>query len=286
MLAIDPKGFTLVESLNVFSDTNVAVNSSLAARQHRKLCETLQQKKQKGGVDLDKRSNETLTVGSAPSNENLPDLVFVANAGLLLRGLPEKVVLLSNMKYPSRKKETKHVRRILSSLRIKSVAFPSTEPFEGQGECQWFLEDKLLILGYGFRSTAKTVLSLQTTLNRIYGHYKIDPPFVFGVKLANPESYHLDIAMCPVSEDECIVHEGALTDVTLLRRLLRVRVLRSKDPFALNLIPMRDKVVAHKLQFKKDKLFLENAFQLPVVEVDVGEFEKSGGSIRCMVLSI
>jgi len=270
MLAIDPSGYTIKKALNALTDPKASVDHVLAAQQHKALCRAL----------------NVSVIGEVASP--LPDAVFVANAGLLLRGLPEKVVLLSNMKHPSRKKETPDIKKICSALHIKTVPFRG-EVFEGQGECVWLFQAKLLVLGVGFRSTKRTVQPLQETLDRVYGSYGVAAPLVVGLELTNPLFYHLDIAMCAVNDSECIVRSEAFDgeSVRMLKRLnVRVHTLRSPDVFALNLIPLFNKVVCKKLLRERDRTFLKKVFQLPIVEVDVGEFEKSGGSVRCMILSI
>jgi N-dimethylarginine dimethylaminohydrolase len=266
MLTINPTGFQIKTSQNVFTNTSITIDHERAHNQHEHL-------------------NQVISAKTFETVE-LPDIVYVANAGLLLRGLPEKVVLLSNMKYVSRKQETKHIKKILSSMKIRTFQFPFDEPFEGQGECKWFYGGKLLLLGYGFRSNVRTVVCLQEVLNKIYTSYNKIPPTVVGVQIINPTYYHLDIAMCEVSDSECIVHKDAIDNLPLLRKILKVHVITTSDPFMLNLIPLKDKIVTHKLQTLKDKHFLQKIFQRPVIEIDVSEFEKSGGSVRCLVLDI
>lgn len=272
MLAIDPSGYTVKKALNVLTEPNASVDHGKAARQHKALCTAL-------NVSI---------VGKTNSEKSLPDMVFVANAGLLLLGLPEKVVLLSNMKHPSRKKETTEIKKIFRALHVRTVSFRD-EVFEGQGECAWFFQSKLLVLGVGFRSTKQTVKKLQGTLDNIYNAYGMAAPLVVGLQLTNPSFYHLDIAMCAVNDSECIVRAEAFDEasVRLLKQMnVRVHTLSSPDVFVLNLIPLFNKVVCKKLLLEKDRAFLKKVYQLPLVEVDVGEFEKSGGSVRCMIMSI
>jgi N-dimethylarginine dimethylaminohydrolase len=266
MLTIDPSGFRIKISQNIFTKNGTSINSQLAHKQHNQLNNIL------GSICI--------------KTAELPDIVYAANTGLLLKGLPEKVVLLSNMKYVSRKQETIHIKKILNSIDIKTFYFPKDEPFEGEGECKWFYGGKLLLLGYGFRSNIKTVDCLQKVLNKIYNLYDITPPTVVGIHLINPKYYHLDISLCAVSDTECIIHKNATDDLPLLQKLLKINIIDTKDSFVLNLIPLKDKVVTHKLSSSKDKHFLQKIFQRPIIETDVSEFEKSGGSVKCLVLNI
>jgi N-dimethylarginine dimethylaminohydrolase len=190
------------------------------------------------------------------------------------------------MKYISRAKETPFIKKQMVKLGIKTVQFPRTEVFEGQGESKWFLEGKLLVLGYGYRSTANTVKLLQHILDRIYSSYNVYPPLVLGVKMAHPNFYHLDIALCPISENCCLLHEGSITSTKKLEKFIDVVVMKTTDPFALNMVVMPTKIITHKLKYPRDKQFIEKHTHKPVVEVDVSEFEKSGGSVSCMTFKL
>ena len=267
IISIDPRGYCIEKSLNVYTDKNAEINTALAIEQHKKLCAEINSKLLKS------------------PNEKLPDLVFVANCGLFLPRLPEKVVLLSDMKNCSRARETPYIERQLRSLGFKTIQFPKTEPFEGQGEALWFYDGRLLVVGYGYRSNKRTVKLLQRLLNQIYSAYGVEPPYVLGVKMTDPLFYHLDFAMLPISPTKCIVHEGAISNLKQLRKYIKIYVIKTTDLFALNGIVLPDKVVVHKLKCARDKQFLEKHTQLPVVEIDLSEFEKSGGSVHCLLFN-
>jgi N-dimethylarginine dimethylaminohydrolase len=268
MLAVRPDGFTIPSSLNVFTVAKTTVNLPKAMRQHAALCREV-------GAHV-----------AIPPPESLPDLVFTANAGLHLPRLPNTTLLLSNMKHVSRAKEIPVVEQYLNQLGLETVRFPKKETFEGQGEAKWFYEGKLLVVGYGYRSTKATVPLLQRVLNRIYRARDVVPPKVVGIELASPEMYHLDIAMSAYSQTACVAHPHAFKHPKELEKWVQVNWLITDDPFALNMKVLKDRVVTHKLLHKKDKKWLEKVTQRSVIEVDVSEFEKSGGSIRCMLLDL
>ena len=270
MLSVSPKGFRVESSFNVFTDVaNTNINFTLAAAQHANLC------------------RETKAIVLDAPNQKLPDLVFTANAGLWLPRLPEKVVLLSNMKHASRAIETPWLEQQMNMMGIKTIRFPKAHPYEGQGESVWFHEGRLLLVGYGYRSTTKTIPALQRLLNRVYAAYGVEPPFVLGAKMADPKFYHLDIAMAAVSHSACMVHRGSIANIETIKTYVKVHELTTTDDFALNMVVLPDKIITHALKFKKDRRFiLKHTHQRPLVEVDVSEFEKSGGSVRCMVLML
>lgn len=270
MLSVTPKGYSIESSLNVFTDVHQPrIDSTLAAEQHANLC------------------RETQAIVLHAPSQKLPDLVFTANAGLWLPRLPERVVLLSNMKHASRARETPWLEEKLNALGIKTIRFPKAHPYEGQGESVWFYEGKLLVVSYGYRSTAKTIPALQRMLNRVYAAYGVEPPFVLGAKMASPKFYHLDIAMTAVSHSACMVNRGAIANIETIKKYIKVHEHTTTDDFMMNMIVLPHKIITHKLLFKKDKRFImKHTHQRPLVEVDVSEFEKSGGSVRCMVLML
>ena len=92
-----------------------------------------------------------------PPRNPLPDIVFVANGGLSLWGLPEKVLILPHMKYKQRQDELPYLKEICIDQGLIGIEFPSDEPFEGQAEAKWFHNGRLLVCGYGNRSTKKNV---------------------------------------------------------------------------------------------------------------------------------
>ena len=269
MLSVTPKGYSIESSLNVFTDVSEArIDSTLAAEQHANLC------------------RETNAMVLDAPRQTLPDLVFTANSGLWLPRLPERVVLLSNMKYASRARETPWLEAQMNALGIKTIRFPKAHPYEGQGESAWFHEGKLLLVGYGYRSTGKTIPALQRLLNRVYAAYGVEPPFVLGAKLADPKFYHLDLAMAAVSHSACMVRRGSITNIETIKNYVKVHELTTTDDFVMNIVVLPHKIITHQLLLKKDRRFIEKHGRRPVVEVDVSEFEKAGGSVGCMVLMV
>jgi N-dimethylarginine dimethylaminohydrolase len=258
MFTIRPTHFSVVPSKqNPY--LNADVDWELAQRQHAALMKAL---------------------GDPPTFEseiNARDSVFVANSGLSLPRLPPTFVL-SKMKYAQRRLETPLVASILK--KIKLVEFPGPDPFEGEGECCWFHGGRLLVVGYGQRSTRRSVQVLDDLLRRVYSAEGVTPPIVLGVKLISPFFYHLDLAMLPVSDTEALFNPAAFHDLDALRDHIQLIPFKTDDPFVLNSVFFGKKLITHKLDAKTRRQLQKYG---KVVEVDVSEFEKAGGSVRCMV---
>ena len=267
MLAVEPLAFEITPEMvgqNVFNGGEV--DQMKARFQHLEMCK--------------KMDCDVIRIKGP-----FPDIVFAANAGLVLPRLPEKVVLMSNMKHESRKLETPRLKKAFATIGYRTIDFPSTDVFEGQGECQWFRNYKLLLVGYGFRSTARSVTTLRRTLGAIYNSYGVTPPQVIGLPLESPFLYHLDMAMMAVNARSCIIHEIAFSKATIrkLKEFVKVSQIRVADAFCLNAICTSTKLYVHALHPDVRKL-LKAITGLDIVENDVSEFEKAGGSVRCMVL--
>ena len=237
---------------------------------------------------LTKQFTTPVYVYRVDTQVKLPDLVFVANGGLSLPRLPEPVVLLPHMKYSQRKRELPFLETMYKELGVRTIPFPASAPFEGQAELKWFHGGKLAVGGYGHRSTKKSFTLLDTLLTRIYTAYGVSPPKILALPLESDDYYHLDLAMLEVG-DTCIVHKRAFSEKSIARLrdfLGTVYVLDTTDSFCLNSIVDGKNLITHKITDAKAKKALASITGLQIKEVDTREFEKSGGSVRCMTLDI
>jgi N-dimethylarginine dimethylaminohydrolase len=221
----------------------------------------------------------------------LPDIVFVANGGLALPRLRAPLVLLPNMKFAQRKAELPFLRDMFRQLGIPTMDYPGSEPFEGQAELKWFAGGTKAIGGYGFRSTKKSFDALKKLFKKIYQGAGLEPPEILAVPLESADYYHLDVAMLEFGGDRCIVHKRAFSPASIkkMRDFLggagAVQVIDVADSFCLNSVIDGDTLITHILDAPVKKL-LEELTGKTVQQVDTSEFEKSGGSVRCMNLDV
>lgn len=221
---------------------------------------------------------------------DIPDIVFVANGGFSLRGLPEPIVVLPQMKYKQRKDELPFLMEIFADQGLNMVEFPSDEPFEGQAEAKWFHGTDLLICGYGHRSTKKSFDVLDSLLKKIYKLYGKKSPKILALPLESADYYHLDVAMLEFGDDSCIVHKRAFSPASIkkLEKALgkrKVHVIDTDDKFCLNAVVQGRMLFTHIVS-KEVKDYLEKITGLKIVQTNTDVFEKSGGSVRCMIMDI
>jgi N-dimethylarginine dimethylaminohydrolase len=271
-ISIKPTTFSILpiqDGQNNYIDIQADVNSKKALAQH---------------TALEKSFKAMITYTIEKPVKPLPDVVFIANGGLCLP-LPKPTILLPNMKFPQRKEELPYLKAIYNDLGIDTIEFPGNEPFEGQAELKWFHNGKKAICGYGFRSTKKTFDTINTLFKKLFK----DPPELLVVHLKCADYYHLDVAMLEF-DNKCVVHKRAFSDesVKRMREFLgkdNVFIIDTKDSFCLNAVVDGDRLITHMLN-KEDKEFLEGVTKKKIHMVDTSEFEKSGGSVRCMTLDV
>jgi N-dimethylarginine dimethylaminohydrolase len=142
-------------------------------------------------------------------------------------------------------------------------------------------------MAYGHRSTKESVKIMRTLLNDIYLSYGLEPPHVICFHLQTPNYYHLDIAMLEISQTECILHTDSIKSKELLKlsKYIDVKLIDTDDKFCLNAICEGTNLLTHKLNSETRKQ-LKKLTNRTIIECDTSEFEKSGGSVRCMVLDI
>jgi len=266
--------FDFQENQNNYIHSHTRVNKKKALQQHAKMESTL---------------TNALTYTIHQPTVLLPDIVFIANGGICLPRLP-RTILLPSMKYLQRQAELPFLIQIYKDLGLTMIP-PMKEVFEGQAELKWFAGGTKAIGGYGFRSTKKSFDALKKLLKKVYEGAGLQPPEILAVPLESSDYYHLDVAMLELG-DRCIVHKRAFSAASIkkMRDFLGagaggVSVIDVADSFCLNSLIDGDTLITHTLDAPVKKL-LEELTGKTVQQVDTSEFEKSGGSIRCMNLDV
>ena len=125
-----------------------------------------------------------------PAIPGVPDLVFPANAAVVLDGK----VLVARFLHRERQREEPLFRAAFRALQARGVVrevieLPPGVIQEGAGDCIWDAERGLFWAGFGQRSTFASLAAIENTFARP----------VVGLELATPISYHLDTCFCPLS---------------------------------------------------------------------------------------
>ncbi len=215
---------------------------------------------------------------SPPSiDENLPDMVFTANAGLVL----EEAVVLSQFRFAERQGEEARFRAWFEGTGKRVITLPNDRPFEWEGDALLQPGQPLLWLGHGVRSSLEAAPLLAEEL-------RLE---VVPLRLVDPRYYHLDTCFCPLTQGRLLWLPAAFDDYS--RKMVERRIApelrieaseRDGELFACN-----------ALQLGKDLLLndctpqLESALAaagLNVVRCPVPSFLQAGGGVKCLTLRL
>ena len=261
-LMCKPEFFEVSYVINPWMKENIGrVNQALAARQWQQLYDTLSQ-----------HANIKLIAPVA----GLPDMVFTANAGLVNK---HKQVIVSSFRHAERQGESPHYKKFFSDAHYLVRDIPATIIFEGAGDALFDSAGELWF-GSGPRSDAAAINEIAHALQ-----VNITP-----LELVDPRWYHLDTAFCPLSGGYALAYKKAFSDASALTIQNRFgdKVIWVSDEdainFACNAICMNHEVILYRASGEL-KAALKR-YNFTVIEIDVSEFMKSGGSCKCMTLEI
>ena len=217
-----------------------------------------------------------------PGEAGLPDMVFPANAAIVLDGR----ALLARFRFPERQGETAHFRAALERLRdegtLEEVAtLPDDVLQEGAGDSIWDRTRQLFWVGHGQRSSADSVDAIAGFFGR-----EVAP-----LELVNPRFYHLDTCFCVLPRGEILFYPPAFSATgldTIRARVPPEKLIEATDEdaarFCVNAVALGDTVV---MASATDNLRLRlGAFGYRISDVDLAPFILSGGGAYCMTLRL
>ena len=256
ILMCRPTTFSVKYSINPWMDDNEPVNLELAKYQWEELKSTIEEL----GVE----------VCFLDQHEDLPDMVFAANAGIA----HNNQVVLSNFRYPQRQPEHQEFKQWFLDSGYSVHTLPESMTFEGGGDC--FVWNDYLIAGWGYRSDKHAVEKAAELLGLK----------CITLKLQDKRFYHLDTCMLVTKDNTCLYYPGAFIDSDIDQLPFNMVPISEIDAcnFACNGVKIDNNIVATKMSTALKADLEKN--KINVLEVNTSEFLKSGGSARCLVLEI
>ncbi|MBW4575442.1 MAG: TIGR00300 family protein [Aphanothece sp. CMT-3BRIN-NPC111] len=206
-----------------------------------------------------------------------PDMVFTANAGLVLG----KTVVLSRFYHKERQGEEPYFKEWFESQGYTVYELPKDLPFEGAGDALLDREGRWLWAGYGFRSELDSHPYLAKWLD-------IE---VLSLRLMDERFYHLDTCFCPLNGGYLLYYPPAFDSYS--NRLIEMRVPEAKRiaieeadaaSFACNAVNVDNVVVMNKTSESLKQRLTDAGFE--VVETPLTEFLKAGGAAKCLTLRV
>jgi lysine-ketoglutarate reductase/saccharopine dehydrogenase-like protein (TIGR00300 family) len=207
--------------------------------------------------------------------KGVPDMVFTANAGLVL----EKTAVLSRFFHKERQGEEPYFQQWFEENGFTVHVLPKDLPFEGAGDALLDREGRWLWAGYGFRSELDSHPYLAKWLD-------IE---VLSLRLMDERFYHLDTCFCPLTDGYLLYYPPAFDSYSNRRIEMHVPaekriVVGEADAvnFACNAVNIDKLIVMNRASDDlKDKL-KDAGFK--ILETPLTEFLKAGGAAKCLTL--
>ncbi len=217
------------------------------------------------------------TVNLVKPQKGIPDMVFTANAGLVLG----KTVVLSRFFHKERQGEEPFFKAWFEENDYTVHELPKDLPFEGAGDALLDREGRWLWAGYGFRSELDSHPYLAKWLD-------IE---VLSLRLMDERFYHLDTCFCPLSNGYLLYYPPAFDAYS--NRLIEMRVPEAKriaiaEPdavtFACNAVNVEEIVILNQASDDLKQRLTNVGFR--VIETPLTEFLKAGGASKCLTLRV
>ena len=210
-----------------------------------------------------------------PPIPGLPDLVFTANAGVVVG----QTAVVSRFRYPERQREETHFEQWFYAQGYEVMTVDAGLHFEGAGDLlgwpdTWFG-------GYRQRSD----IGVYPILGERF-HREIIP-----LELIDRRFYHLDTFLCPLIGRELLYFPAAFDHYG--REVLAARIPTERHlvvpedealKFACNAVCVEKHVVLPAGCPTTEGLLQERGYDTHAVQLD--EFMKSGGSAKCLTLAL
>jgi lysine-ketoglutarate reductase/saccharopine dehydrogenase-like protein (TIGR00300 family) len=209
--------------------------------------------------------------------QGVPDMVFTANAGLVL----DDKVVLSRFFHKERQGEEPYFKAWFEENGFTVYELPRDLPFEGAGDALLDREGRWLWAGYGFRSELDSHPYLAKWLD-------IE---VLSLRLMDERFYHLDTCFCPLADGYLLYYPPAFDAYS--NRLIEMRVPAEKRivvdeldavNFACNAVNINRIIVMNQATDELKQRLQSLGFE--VVETPLTEFLKAGGAAKCLTLRV
>jgi N-dimethylarginine dimethylaminohydrolase len=212
-----------------------------------------------------------------PPEGGVPDMVFTANAGLVLG----ERCALSHFRHPERQGEEPHFASWFGEHGFNVLTMPSDIYFEGAGDALLDRELPLLWLGHGHRSSDLCAPLLEKFLD-----IEVEP-----LRLVNDRFYHLDTCFCPLEGGYLMYYPAAFDAVSQARinacvpaeRRIAVSDIDAMH-FACNAVNSGRNIFLNRASDALTGELQSRGFV--VHQTDLTEFMKAGGSAKCLTLKL
>jgi N-dimethylarginine dimethylaminohydrolase len=252
-----PTFFAVEYAINPWMDTSSEVDTHVAMNQW----ETLRQTYKELGH----------TVELVEPVAGLPDMVYAANGGLLVKGN----AVVARFAYPQRAGESDAYAEWMTRHGYRPVETRHVN--EGQGDL--LVVGSIVLAGYGFRTERQAHAEIAAAVHMP----------VVSLELVDPRFYHLDTALAVLDDTTIAYYPPAFSDqarATLLELFPDAIEVASADAYVLGLNAVSDglNVVLPAAATGFAAQLREAGFR--PIGVDLSELLKGGGSVKCCTLEV
>jgi N-dimethylarginine dimethylaminohydrolase len=217
-----------------------------------------------------------------PPAPRLPDLVFTANAAVVL----DRQVLLARFRHTERRGEEAHFAAAFRTLQARGLidriaTLPDEMVLEGAGDCVWDPTRNLFWTGWGPRSD-------RAAAEPVSDVFAVE---TVALELADPRFYHLDTALCPLSRGEVMYVPGAFTPAGIaaiherIGPAERIEVsIEDACRLAANAVCVGDAIVMSGCGGRLQRRLAERGYR--VIATPLSSFLRSGGAAFCLTLRL
>jgi N-dimethylarginine dimethylaminohydrolase len=256
VLLCRPDHFEVTYQINPWMQVG-AVNTLKAQQQWQNLRQTLEL--------LD------ISVEIIPQQPGVPDMVFAVDQGIV----QDQRVLLASFHHPERQVETQYYHQWFSDHGYQ-VHTTTGSHFEGGEYLAW---KSLYFVGTGFRTESAAIPVFEDFVKTE----------VISLELVDPQFYHLDMCLLPLSEKQVMYYPPAFSPASqqvLQQRVPELIELTAAEAalFGANCLVIDRTVLLSAINPTLSATLSSLGYQ--PLTVDVSEFRKAGGGIHCLVMPL
>lgn len=262
ILMCPPTYFDVLYAINPWMEEAPPCNKDLARRQWDNLYDALTRQ---AGADV---------VLMDPV-EDLPDLVFTANAAFIYNN----IAIVAHYKHVERRPEEPFCAAWFEENGFQALRMPDHIFFEGAGDALIWRDR--VFAGYKTRTdiASHSLLTAATNLP------------VLSLELINSRYYHVDVCLCPLSDNTLIYapetfdeYGRAVVEANVPADKLIPVSAEESARFACNAVNVHDTVIVNQGCPQLAENLTARGFRM--IEVDLSEFIKAGGSAKCLTLRL
>ncbi|MDK1021918.1 MAG: TIGR00300 family protein [Candidatus Hydrogenedentes bacterium] len=209
--------------------------------------------------------------------EGLPDMPFVANAGLLYGD----TFIPSRFRFPQRQGESEHFVEWFREHGYRIEALQDSGSFEGEGDALFQPGEALLWCGYGVRTSLQVYKDIAERIG----------VEIALLRLVDERFYHLDTCFCPLPDGRVMFYPHAFDQDS--RALIRERVAKENRievpasdalRFACNAVAVGDTLISNYAGSELRERLGDWGYAVETCPLD--EFILAGGAAKCLVLHL